>query len=226
MSRRLATREAYRLWAPIWDTFASPIVQLEHRHLTGWLQNLEGKTFLDIGCGTGRWMTHAHAQGARVAGVDLSLEMLQHALGKPGLRGRIALADMAHMPLANESADVVLCALALGHHPDPMRVLDALLRLTRHGGLLILTDFHPEAIRNGWKRTFEHEGESIEVESYPYEIGDVLTRSEISGYSLEQLLEVPFGPAEEQIFIDAGRADLLPRVRNIPAVALIAMRRQ
>lgn len=226
MSRRLATREAYRLWAPIWDSFASPIVQLERRHLTGWLQDLEGKTFLDIGCGTGRWMTHALGRGAHVFGIDISLEMLQHALGKAGLRGRIALADMAHTPLANEIADVVLCALALGHHPDPMRVLDTLLQLPRQGGLLILTDFHPEAIRNGWKRTFKHEGESIEVESYPYELGDVLARSEKSGYSLEQLLEVPFGPAEEQIFIDSGRADLLPRVRNIPAVALMALRRQ
>src|SRR3954469_9515353 len=103
---RLPTREAYRLWAPIWDSFASPIVELEHRHLTGWLSNLDGRTFLDIGCGTGRWMLFAQAAGDRALGIGTSIGMLEHALPKPGLRGRVALGDMSQMPLSPSCADV------------------------------------------------------------------------------------------------------------------------
>ena len=31
-----------------------------------------------------------------------------------------------------------------------------------------VTDFHPDALRRGWKRTFQRGGETIEMESEPY----------------------------------------------------------
>jgi malonyl-CoA O-methyltransferase len=226
MSRLLETREAYRLWAPIFDTFASPIVALERRLLSPWLSNLDGKRVLDIGCGTGRWMEQAHSAGSKVFGVDISFDMLERALAKPGLRGRLALADMAYLPIKPDTADVVICTLALGHHREPLGVFSGLLSVTRPDGTLILTDFHPEAIRNGWKRIFKHNGESIEVESYPYSLEEIRAAATEHGFELQQMLEPAFGPDEEQIFIDAGRSDLPPRVRGIPAIAMLAWRRR
>jgi len=222
---RLSSAAAYRLWASSWDTSTTPIVDLEESYLSDWLQNLNGKFFLDIGCGTGRWMSHAAREGARVFGFDLSVEMLQQAVRKPGLRGRTAVATMARLPLTPECADVVLCALALGHCRDAITVFEQLLALPRRGGRLIISDFHPNAIRNGWKRTFMFGRETLEVESYPYSIEALIQVAESAGYRLEQLLELSFGPKQEQIFVDAGRPDLLARVRNLPAVVLLALRR-
>ena len=132
----LSPVEAYRLWASSWDSSASPIVELERRYLSPWLQDLQGKSFLDVGCGTGRWMSHAAQVGARTTGIDLSFEMLQQAAAKPGLRGRSAVADMRNLPLSESSADVVLCALSLGHCRNAMSVLamDGLLRLAKRVG--------------------------------------------------------------------------------------------
>jgi malonyl-CoA O-methyltransferase len=222
---RLSPMEAYRLWASSWDRSDSPIVELERRYLSPWLRDLHGETFVDVGCGTGRWMLHAVQEGARAIGVDLSLEMLQQAAVKPGLRGRLAAADMAALPFGEGFADVVLCALSLGHCRDAASVVAGVLRMARTGGRVIISDFHPDAIRNGWKRTFECGGETLEVESYPYLIEDLMIQAHNSGYSLEQLLELNFGPEEEQIFLDAGRGDLLARVQNQPAVLLVCLRR-
>ncbi len=222
---RLPPAEAYRLWASSWDNSASPIVELERRHLSDWLQNLDGKVLLDIGCGTGRWMSYGVTAGAQILGFDLSFEMLQQASLKHGLRGRMAVADMTRLPVAGECADVVLCALALGHCRDAIAVLRQLLLLPRRGGRLVISDFHPDAINNGWKRTFKCGTETLEVESYPYSIEALVQVAESAGFRLEQLLELCFGPEQEKMFLDAGRPDLLARVRNLPAVVLLALRR-
>src|SRR5579871_3021966 len=165
---RLSPAEAYRLWACSWDNSSSPIVELERRYLSPSLQDLQGKNFLDIGCGTGRWLSYAAQVGARTIGIDLSFEMLQQAARKPGLHGRTAVADMANLPLSEGSADVVLCALSLGHCRDAVSVFGGLLRLAKPRGRVTISDFHPDAIRKGWKRTFQYGAETMEVESYPY----------------------------------------------------------
>jgi malonyl-CoA O-methyltransferase len=222
----LSPVEAYRLWAGSWDSCASPIVELERRYLTAWLQDLRGRIFIDVGCGTGRWMSHALWAGARTFGVDLSFEMLREAAAKPGLHGRTAVADMAKLPLPEGSADVVLCALSLGHCPDAMSVFEGLLRLARPGGRVLVTDFHPDAIRKGWKRTFRCGAETFAVESFSYSIEGLLEKAAGSGYCLEQLLELSFGSEEEEIFLNAGRGDLFARVADQAAVVLISLRRR
>lgn len=222
---RLLPVEAYRLWASCWDNSASPVVELERRYLSPWLRDLHGETLVDVGCGTGRWMSHVLQEGARAIGIDLSIEMLRQAARKPGLPGRLAAADMASLPLAKECADVVLCALSLGHCRDATGVLAQLLCMAKMGGRVIISDFHPDAIRNGWKRTFESGGKTLEVESYPYSIDALLTQAHDSGYRLEQLLELTFGTEEKHIFAEAGRSDLFERVQNQPAIVLVSLRR-
>jgi malonyl-CoA O-methyltransferase len=203
----------------------SPIVELERRYLSPWLSDLTGRKFVDIGCGTGRWMSFAARSGAHTIGIDLSFEMLQQASFKPGLFGRLAAADMTALPLVDGCADIVLCALSLGHCVDTAGAMAGLLRLSRAGGRVIISDFHPDAIRSGWKRTFEYGAETLEVESYPYSIDSLVNQARESGYSLEQLLELSFGSDEEHFFLDAGRPDLFARVQNQPAVVLISLRR-
>ena len=215
---RLSSAEAYRLWTGSWDDSASPIVSLEDRYLAPWLHDLWGKTFIDVGCGAGRWLSYAFQEGARCIGVDLSFEMLRHAMLKPGLDGRVAAADMAALPLPDRVADVVLCTLSLGHCRNALHALSGLLRLPKRDGQLIISDFHPNAIVKGWK--------APEAERFPYSIDAVLDVAEASGYRLEQLVELNFGPQEEEIFQRAGRGDLWIQMENQPAVILISMRRQ
>jgi malonyl-CoA O-methyltransferase len=217
----LAPMEGYRLWAKTWETDPSAIVALESRWLRPWLQDLQGKVFADLSCGVGRWMIHAQDQGAAaIFGTDLCLEMLLETRKKPSLAPRLALADTRSLPFRDACADVALCALSLGHMAPIESAMSELARVVRAGGSLIVTDFHPGALRHGWKRTFRSQGESYEIETHAYSPQHLIDCGRNAGLELEELLEPCFEEPEQEIFRHAGREDLFEQARHIPAVLL------
>src|ERR1700742_786187 len=114
MRQILPQREAYRHWAATFDK-GTPILALESRIVAPLLPEIAGRRFLDLGCGTGRWLEWAIRRRASAFGADLSHEMLRVAAAKPGLADRIAQADAMRTPFRDASADVVLSALVIGH---------------------------------------------------------------------------------------------------------------
>src|SRR3546814_19376425 len=81
---------AYSLWAPSYPPRAhNPVMQAEERAMLALMPDtLHGKTVLDAGCGSGRYMLHALSGGAaRVVGVDLSSQMRseERRVGKEGV---------------------------------------------------------------------------------------------------------------------------------------------
>lgn len=214
----LSPRDAYRLWAPAWESDPSAVVALESRFLTPWLTGLSGKVLVDLSCGTGRWLTFAQSRGAEVLGFDLCHEMLVEARKKDGLSGKLALADTRRLPLPDRCADVVLCALALGHMAPLESAIVELARLVRPGGTLLMSDFHPDAIERGWKRTFRSGGQSYEIETSRYTTESLIECATGGGLILEEMIEPGFGEPERPIFERAGKRELFEQVRDIPAV--------
>lgn len=97
---------------------------------------LSGATeIVDVGCGTGLTSARLNQDGAWVVGVDESVSMLRRALA----RGRVSetvVAEASRISRPSFSADAAICANLLHLHPDPALVLDELVRLVRHGGLI------------------------------------------------------------------------------------------
>ena len=214
----LPPKAGYDLWARSWDRDPSPIVALEERTIAPWLADLRRKIFIEASCGTGRWLGHAAGGGGQVTGFDLSPAMLAEAAAKPGLPGRVALADSRALPAENGCADIVLCALALGHMPPAETTVAELARVVAPGGTLIVTDFHPEASRAGWKRTFRGGREVYEVENHPYSIAAVCRVLAQTGFRLRELSEPCFGESERDVFPRAGRGDLFEAACGRPAI--------
>ena len=221
----LAPLEAYRLWAATWDFDPSAVVALEASVLTGWLGDVRGQTVVDAACGTGRWLSHLRARGASALGFDFSLPMLARAAAKADFAGGLAAADLRHLPLADRSADLVLCTLALGHVPELDSGVRELCRIVRPGGALLITDFHPDAARRGWRRTFRSGGTTFEIENYPYSKDELLTLAGRAGLELEELCEPGFGDTQREIFRAAGKEALFEEVRGLPAVLAARWRR-
>ncbi|HXG34280.1 MAG TPA: class I SAM-dependent methyltransferase [Bryobacteraceae bacterium] len=222
---RLSPLEAYRLWSKTWDAELSPIVVLEDRYLEPLVPDVEGKTVVDVACGTGRWLVRMAQRGARVFGVDFCLEMLACARGKPGLAGRLAAADARRLPFPDASADVVLFTLALGHIVPLREVIRELARLAKPGGRLLFSDFHPHAAAAGWRRTFRSNGRVYEIENHPYRTGRLLREARAAGLALERIIEPPFGEPERDLFRRVGRDDLFEQTRGVPAVLIAVWRR-
>jgi malonyl-CoA O-methyltransferase len=209
----LSAREGYALWAETWDQSGSPIVALEERHLSPWLEALSPRCVVDIGCGTGRWTSRLGAFG-----VDGSAAMLAVAGTKPGLRGRLLVGDAALVPIASGIADLVLCTLTLGHVANWAPALLELARILAPGGTLILTDFHPAAAAHGWRRTFRHGDRVYELENHPYSVSQLQAASD--ALVLEESVDASFGRAERELFMRAGREDRFEAACAIPAVLL------
>jgi ubiquinone/menaquinone biosynthesis C-methylase UbiE len=181
--------------------------------LLPWLARFHPRRVIDIGCGTGRW-----AAPLRAIGIDLSPAMLAIAAEKPGLHGRLAAADATALPIANASADLVLCTLTLGHVPHPLDALLEFARILESGGSLILTDFHPAAAAAGWRRTFRRDGRVYEIENHPYTLEQL--RAGAVGLVLREWAEATIGEPERNLFERAGRPELFEAASRTPAVLL------
>jgi len=163
--------EAYALWAPSYPARAhNPVMLTEERAMLGLLpQDLSGRNVLDAGCGTGRYMRYAMQRGAaRVAGVDLSRDMLLRAEAELDAGRRRASIELMQgslddLPVTDAWADLTLCGLAVGHVEQLEPVLGELCRVTQPGGMVLCSDVHPIGHALGWLRDFKADGQRYAV---------------------------------------------------------------
>jgi malonyl-CoA O-methyltransferase len=212
-------RAGYRLWAATWDTTPSPIVAVESRTLLPWVEALDPRRAIDVGCGTGRWTSRLGA-----IGLDASEEMVARAAQKPGMRGRLAVSDASALPVAGGAADLVLCALTLGHIADPLPAMREFARVLAPGGTLLLSDFHPDAAARGWRRTFRHDGQVYELENHAHTVEQL--RAATGELALADSAEGSIGPEERALFDAAGRPELYDEAFAIPVVLATRWKRR
>ena len=119
----------------------------EEAIVSPWLDDLpRGAAVLDVPCGTGRWIPTLAGRGFRYVGADISQAMVGEArtvTGPPAVSG-LVVADLAHLPFANESFDAVILWRLLHHVPDSEtrgRLLREAARVTRYK--VILSFHHP-----------------------------------------------------------------------------------
>ncbi|MGA2878222.1 MAG: class I SAM-dependent methyltransferase [Bryobacteraceae bacterium] len=218
---RVTAIEGHRNWAASYDVGPNPLLALETRLLLERLSPLRVSRFLDIACGTGRWMLLAQRAGSRVFGVDFCPEMLLEASRKPGLSGCLSLADACRIPVADGAADLTLCSFALGYLPSPQQAMAEMARASRKGGRVVVTDLHPDALASGWTRSFRSDGQVYEIDHHHHPTETWEAAGESSGLTLDWRLEACFGEPERAIFLQAGRASLFSELSRIPA--LLAM---
>jgi SAM-dependent methyltransferase len=95
-----------------------------------------GVRLLDAGCGSGRTLDELARYG-RVSGIDLSVD----AVAAARRRGHddVHVARVEDLPFPDATFDVVTCLDVIEHTPDDRVTLAELLRVTRPGGLLLVT---------------------------------------------------------------------------------------
>lgn len=171
---RRDSQTGYRAWAATYDDPDNGLFALDEPAVDDILDTLPVGDALDAACGTGRFSARLAARGHRVVGVDSSSEMLARAREKvPG--AAFHLGGLDHLPLADASVDLVVCALALTH----VRRLDAVLgefaRVVRAGGHVVIADAHHELVfRGSVVKAAGANGEPGLVETYRHTPGDFL----------------------------------------------------
>lgn len=98
-----------------------------------------GSTLLDVGGGPGYFASAFEAAGLRYLGVEPDAsEMHAGPAGAPGAGTFVRASGMA-LPFADDSVDVCLSSNVAEHVPDPWRMGREMLRVTRPGGLVVLS---------------------------------------------------------------------------------------
>jgi malonyl-CoA O-methyltransferase len=212
--------EGHRLWAPGYDSDLNPLLSLERRILHPHLGKLRGKFVLDVGCGTGRWLTFASESGAHVAGLDLTREMLVQAAVKRGLEGRLVRADAQRLPFVPAAADLTLCTFCASYAGDLPAMFAELARITRPRGRIIVSDLHPAAIAAGWKRTFRNAGQLYEMKLASPAAKDAIRIGLQSGLTLWRVFEPHLGEPERALFAKAGKSESYETAAALPALLI------
>lgn len=98
-----------------------------------------GETVLDVGGGPGYFASAFSRAGLRYVGVEPDpSEMHAGPAGDPGA-GTFVRASGTALPIATDSVDVCLSSNVAEHVRDPWRLGAEMLRVTRPGGLVVLS---------------------------------------------------------------------------------------
>lgn len=116
-------------------SFYRTVLQVIHSHMDTFAQRTD--TLLDAGCGEGTFSKQLYRNGTLI-GVDLSKDAIMMAAsgGDPHLW---MVADLAHLPLQNDSVDILLNILSPAHYSEFQRVLNpdgVLIKVIPNSGYL------------------------------------------------------------------------------------------
>ena len=119
----------------------------------------EGGRVLEIGCGPGQLSVRLAGRGLVVTGLDLDPGMIERGDANaerigPGLeRPTFVAGDVAALPFADASFDLIVSTLSMHHWSDPQAGLAEIARVLRPGSKALIWDFprdrpHPFAPRH------------------------------------------------------------------------------
>lgn len=98
-----------------------------------------GEKVMEVGVGTGNFLSLFASVAGELIGVDLTVGMLEEARGRfPDMR--LVLADGAALPFRSLSIDLVTTAQTLHHIFEPLPVMLEMRRVTAEGGRVLIVD--------------------------------------------------------------------------------------
>jgi len=216
-----ATLAAYERWA---GTYVgephNPLMAAEQTEMLRLMPALRGRRVLDLACGTGRYARIAAKAGAAsIVALDFSPAMLARA----GTARRVR-ADMARLPFVGECFDVVVSGLAIGHATSVQDWMSEAARVLAPGGALLWSDFHPDAARRGFSRSFrDGERRTHTVPHVTHDVAAQCAAAEAAGLACEAVHELRAGIEFRETF--PGSAGFYRREAGV-ALVLVARARK
>jgi ubiquinone/menaquinone biosynthesis C-methylase UbiE len=217
----LSTREAYDRLAPSYPPRPhNPLMRAEQKAMLGHWPQAAGRRALDLACGTGRYAALLTQSGAsEVCAVDFSAAMLRE-----NLTAHRICADMMQLPFADDVFEIVVSGLAIGHAAELRRWVGEAGRVLTAGGVLLYSDFHPEAARAGLTRSFKDAlNQSFTVPHCCHALEEQREAIAAADLTLEVIDEVRMGFELQESF--PGSEAIYRQWRGLPLVLIVRARK-
>lgn len=222
--RSLANPAAYDLWAENYPPSPhNPLMRAEQRAMRAlWPEemSLARARALDLACGSGRYASLLRQSGAaHVVATDLSLPMLERLENSSRVRS-----DMMCLPFVSGAFDIVVSGLAVGHATDLGVWSAEIARVLAPGGVLLYSDFHPEAAAAGMTRSFTDLQSRRHILLHRlFGKSDHARAAQDAGLEIEAMHEVRVGVGLREGF--AGADAFYRRWDGLPVVLVVRARK-
>jgi cytosine/adenosine deaminase-related metal-dependent hydrolase/ubiquinone/menaquinone biosynthesis C-methylase UbiE len=218
----------FDLWAQVYDTEPNPLLALEERSIAPLLPSVDGSHVLDVGCGTGRWLTRLELLGpASLTGVDCSKAMLGRARMKVRPTTILKLSRGSELPGEAGSCSLILASFVLSYIEDITKFAGECARLLQPGGCLLISDMHPAtAAARGWSRSFHIDGDRIEIAAHSRTLAEVVAAFRAHGFAVDALAEPSFERPEQPIFDRAGKLAAYRDLAGVPAIYILKLHKK
>ncbi len=162
--------EAYNNWALNYDDQPDNLMlALDEEMINELFTEIDfiNKIIVDIGCGTGRhWQKIVGRKPLRLLGFDVSKGMLEILKDKFPNAETHLLSDDNLKEINDNFCDIIISTLTVAHIKNIAKALTEWARVLKPGGEIIITDFHPDLLAKGAKRTFLNNHTSVVIKNY------------------------------------------------------------
>tara|TARA_Y100000590_G_scaffold282180_1_gene317411 strand:- start:442 stop:1080 length:639 start_codon:yes stop_codon:yes gene_type:complete len=152
------SKKLYKKWAKTYDKdFALNSNYLSPKKISSFFNKHSRKTdspILDVGAGTGLVGELLYKKNKKIIGIDISSEMLEQAKLKECYSELIEADITKKIPLKNNSIGAVVSAGTFTHGHVGADAFDELLRITKPGGLFVLSINSKVFINGGFQKKF------------------------------------------------------------------------
>jgi len=187
----MSIEKAYDHWSSQYDTNKNFTWDMDQFATQKILQNLEFKSVLELGCGTGKNTQWLHTKTQKILAVDFSKEMLEIAKNK--IHSENVVFQKADITKSwnwtFEKYDLVTCNLILEHIENLNFIFNQAFSKLGSGGWFFISELHPFKQYVGSKAKFDSEDGLIELETFTHHISEFLDCAFRAGFKLEKLDE-------------------------------------
>jgi hypothetical protein len=125
----------------------------------------------------------------------------------------------------NDAFDTVVSGLAIGHASSVERWMNEVARVLARDGVLLYSDFHPEAARAGLTRSFKDEqGVACTVPHNSFPVATQTAAAAQAGLVIESVRELRAGMEVHEPF--SGSESFYRQWHGLPLVLIVRARRQ
>jgi ubiquinone/menaquinone biosynthesis C-methylase UbiE len=220
--KEMAANLAYDLWAPTYDAQPNNLVvylnELIFDEMIATI-DIENKIIVDIGCGTGKqWGKIFSRNPAELTGYEISHEMLRQLRQKyPEAKTHISH-DNHLTELNDESCDVIISTLVIGHISDLTKAFSEWNRVTKRKAVIFITDFHAEMLSKGANRSFQHKEEIIPIKTYKYSIPQIKVLAKSLNWELIKVIEKKVDDSVKHFYKGPQSLEIFKKAFGTPLV--------